>query len=227
MSIAINPDYAPVPVTGAQVLLNLKNGGRVVTQLDDMSQHFWTLQVRSAPPGALVNGLVANISYADSTHLYNGACKVQSLALGGRRVVIKKPNWFESRPVRRFERYALDLPTALLVQDGDYTHYIQRSDARILNISEGGVLLALRQPLPTKNKRVLLLADTAMVTGGAGGHAYFAAKVVRFEQQAPTNQFSYRCGLSFGQMPPLYRQILDLVIDRASEGKARQANFKL
>jgi hypothetical protein len=220
VSIAINPYFAPTPVTGAQLLLNLRNGGKVVTHIDDTSQHFWTLRVRSAPPGALSNGVVANVNYSDGVSLFNGACKVQSLGQGGRRLVIKTPTWFKSRPMRKFQRFNLSLPTSLVLPQDDFCHFVPRTEARILNISEGGVLLGLREPLAYHGKRILLLADTSQVMGNAGSNVYFATKRVRQEQQkSPDKNYPYTYGLAFGNLPPLYKQLLDLLLDQVGEGQ--------
>lgn len=219
MTIAINPYFAPTPVHGSQFLLNLRNGAKVITQIDDTSQHFWTLQVRSAPPGVLVQGVAANVSYSDGRSLFTGACKVQSLTQGGRRLVIKAPTWFKSRPVRKFHRYSLSLPTSLVLPAGDYCHFVPRTEARILNISEGGVLLGLREPLSYEGKRFLLLADTSEAIGStAGVNVYFPAKRVRQEQQkSPNSQYPHTYGLAFGPLPPLYRQALALMLDQIGE----------
>lgn len=224
MSIVPKAIPVPVPVVTAQVVLNLRNGARVITQLDDASQHFWTLQVRSAPPGVLSSGIVASVSYSDHQHMYSGACKVQSLAQGGRRLVIKAPTWFKSRPLRRFERYNLVLPASVVVPQGDFCHFIPRTEASILNISEGGVLLGARQPLPGNGRRLLLLTDTSPAIGAAGGNVCFSASFVRQDGALHDSQFPHSYGLCFGHLPPLYQQSLQLMLDvvRQSTGRSNR-----
>jgi hypothetical protein len=224
MSITMNSRIFPIPVLGGQVVLILKQGGKIVTQLNDVSQHFWTLLVRSAPPAALIPGTIANIRYSDGKQVYTGACKVQAQAQSGRRLVIKAPVWFKSRPLRRFERYNLLLPATLLLADEEVCEFIPHTEACILNISEGGALVGVRKPLSAQNKRLILLADATEATGVAGGNVYFSARKIRQEEQSSDDRFPHTYGLSFGHLAPLYKQTLSLMLTRMAGGKVRDGD---
>jgi hypothetical protein len=218
MSVAIQSKPALIPEVGAEVLLMHKTGGKLVTRLDGVTQYFWTLRLSAPPLVDLVPDMALQLNYSDGLTMFSGACKIQSLAQGGRVLVIKTPNWTKSRPLRLSPRFDLSLPASVVLPKGDFvSEFVPRTEARILNISQSGVLLGLRAPLPENNHRILVLTDTKYMLGAAGVSALFSAEYVRHDTKSSNAKYPCTYGLAFGSLPPLYKQALAALLDKMSK----------
>ena len=199
---------------GDVVMLSAPGKARVKMLFECMVGSGWQVRSESGGIANLRGEKILTVSYIRSNYLHTGVARLLSHNENQGVCLISEPSGMKSRQIRRWDRVNADLSTAIILCGAADKPFSYRSDNRILNISEGGALIACRQALPVQAREVLMLTCfDRLAPHKPDEQLYMRSRLVRMLPSNSTPDFPYAYGFQFRNMFPYVKERIQRFVD--------------
>lgn len=217
------PQVAPPELSPDQILtLNAPHVHNAQGRFVERSLNTWVVKVTPSAIDQIKAKETVAVIFASPTEIFSGKVTVSEVRTGLDHLILQIPSEMFSRPRRRHPRKNTRLPVAFIIKDKlpddadtpPEVGFIHRHRNRILNISQGGALLATAMPVPEGIEEIVLLIGLDLNDPfDKMSQISVKARIVR--SNIPTNDeaFAHGYGLQFGNILPSYQYALDYFIE--------------
>lgn len=216
MAIVNPPDLIPDQIMSFESGDSRNIQGRFI----EKSLNTWVVRISDTAVGKFRSNSKAGVVFANTDEIFSGDIDVLEVLESKHKLILQIPPSLFSRPRRKFPRKNTNLPTAIIITEGDAARprtsndFVGRRNNRIFNISKSGALLASTTPLPDGIDEILLLIGLDLDDPYSEfDQISVSARIVR--GQSPTGNQTYRhgYGLEFRPMFPAFQYALDYFVD--------------
>ncbi len=200
--------------TNDVVTLLVPGKSKVQVEFETAVGSDWQLKLSKAAAAVLSDQLQIKINFVRSSYIHSASSQVVMLDRERQVCIISEPSDVVSRPVRRWPRTEIELPTAIVLMssDGGEAEFSYRKDNIILNISEDGVLIASRQIIGIDVEVLLLTCLDQYRPYQRDEQFYMRGKIVRETQQGINTDFPFAYGIQFTNMFPKVKNQLRHIV---------------